>query len=165
MIKAITVVDPPIIENIPAQLTERPQWVCWRLEMRDGKPTKVPYTPGTERRASSTDLMTWATFEEAFAAYEAGESPYDGIGFVFCSADPFVGIDLDDCRNPQTGEVEPWAQKIVDTFAGEGYVEASPSGTGVHIIVKGAQKEGARRGCVEMYGQDRYFSVTGEKIT
>jgi putative DNA primase/helicase len=107
----------------------------------------------------------WATFEEAFAAYEAGESPYDGIGFVFCSADPFVGIDLDDCRNPQTGEVEPWAQKIVDTFAGEGYVEASPSGTGVHIIVKGSQKEGARRGCVEMYGQDRYFSVTGEKIT
>jgi primase-polymerase (primpol)-like protein len=164
MIKAITVVDPPIIENIPAQLTERPQWVCWRLEMREGKPTKVPYTPGTERRASSTDLMTWAAFEEALAAYEAGEPPYDGIGFVFCSADPFVGIDLDDCRNPQTGEVEPWAQKIVDTFAGEGYVEASPSGTGVHIIVKGTQKEGARRGRVEMYGQDRYFSVTGEKI-
>jgi putative DNA primase/helicase len=164
MIKAITVVDPPIIENIPAQLTERPQWVCWRLEMREGKPTKVPYTPGTERRASSTDLMTWAAFEEALAAYEAGEPPYDGIGFVFCSADPFVGIERDDCRNPQTGEVEPWAQKIVDTFAGEGYVEASPSGTGVHIIVKGTQKEGARRGRVEMYGQDRYFSVTGEKI-
>jgi len=164
MIKAITVVDPPIIENIPAQLTERPQWVCWRLEMREGKPTKVPYTPGTERRASSTHLMTCAAFEEALAAYEAGEPPYDGIGFVFCSADPFVGIDLDDCRNPQTGEVEPWAQKIVDTFAGEGYVEASPSGTGVHIIVKGTQKEGARRGRVEMYGQDRYFSVTGEKI-
>jgi putative DNA primase/helicase len=154
-----------IPENIPQQLTERPQWVCWRLEVRDGKPTKVPYTPGTERRASSTDLMTWATFDEAFAACEAGEPPYDGIGFVFCSADPFVGIDLDDCRNPQTGKVEPWAQKIVDTFAGEGYVEASPSGTGVHIIVKGTQKEGARRGRVEMYGQDRYFSVTGEKIT
>ena len=152
-------------ENIPDQLTERPQWVCWRLETRDGKPTKVPYTPGTERRASSTDLMTWSTFDQALAAYEAGEPPYDGIGFVFCSADPFVGIDLDGCRNPQTGEVEPWAQKIVDTFASEGYVEASPSGTGVHIIVKGTQKEGARRGRVEMYGQDRYFSVTGEKIT
>jgi putative DNA primase/helicase len=165
MIKAITVVDPPIIENIPAQLTERPQWVCWRLETRDGKPTKVPYTPGTERRASSTDLMTWSTFDQALAAYEAGEPPYDGIGFVFCSADPFVGIDLDKCRDPESGEVEPWAQNIIDTFAAEGYVEASPSGTGVHIIVKGVQREGARRGRVEMYGQDRYFSVTGEKIT
>lgn len=165
MIKETTAVNQPITENIPEQLTERPQWVCWRLEMRDSKPTKVPYTPGTERRASSTDLMTWAPFEEAFAAYEAGEPPYDGIGFVFCSADPFVGIDLDVCRNPQTEEVEPWAQKIIDTFGAEGYVEASPSGTDVHIIVRGTQKQGARRGRVEMYGQDCYFSVTGEKIT
>jgi putative DNA primase/helicase len=164
VIKETTTVNQPIADNVPEQLTERPQWVCWRLEMRDDKQTKVPYTPGTERRASSTDLLTWRTFEGALAAYESGEPPYDGIGFVFCSADPFVGIDLEDCRNPQTGEVESWAQNIIDTFSAEGYVEASPSGTGVHIIVRGIQKEGARRGRVEMYGQDRYFSVTGEKI-
>jgi putative DNA primase/helicase len=114
VIKGSTVVITLITENIPNQLTERPQWVCWRLETRDGKPTKVPYTPGTERRASSTELMTWATFEEALAAYEAGEPPYDGIGFVFCNADPFVGIDLDDCRDEQSGEFAPWAQKILD---------------------------------------------------
>jgi putative DNA primase/helicase len=165
VIKETTTASQPIAENIPVQLTERPQWVCWRREIRDGKTTKVPYTPGTERRASTTDLMTWRTFSEALEAYEAGEPPYDGIGFVFCSADPFVGIDLDGCRNPQTGEVEPWAQNIIDTFSAEGYVEASPSGAGVHIIVRGIQKEGARRGHVEMYGQDRYFTVTGEKIT
>jgi putative DNA primase/helicase len=165
VIKETTGMIKVITENIPEQLTARPQWVCWRREMRDDKPTKVPYTPGTERRASTTDLMTWRTFSEALEAYEAGEPPYDGIGFAFCSADPFIGIDLDDCRNPQTGEVEPWAQNIIDTFSAEGYVEASPSGTGVHIIVRGIQKEGARRGRVEMYGQDRYFSVTGEKIT
>jgi len=92
-------------ENIPDQLTERPQWVCWRREMRDGKLTKVPYAPGTERRASTTELMTWATFEQALAAYEAGEPPYEGIGFVFCNADPFVGVDLDDCLDPDSGEV------------------------------------------------------------
>src|SRR5829696_4200660 len=124
MIKATTAVDPPIIENIPEQLTERPQWVCWRLEQRDGKLTKVPYTPGTERRASSTDLMTWGTFDEALAAYEFGRAIpvveegrrpyYDGIGFVFSSADPFVGIDLDKCRDPEDGEITAWAQKILD---------------------------------------------------
>ncbi len=165
MIKAITVVYPPCVENIPGQLTERPQWVCWQLEEREGEQTKVLYTPGTERRAKSNDLMTWRTFEEALAAYEAGEpAAYDGIGFVFCSADPFVGIDLDDCRNPETGEIEPKAQKIIDTFAGEGYVEASPSGRGVHIIITGVQREGARRGRIEVYGQDRFFTITGEKI-
>jgi putative DNA primase/helicase len=164
MIKATAAVDPPIIENIPEQLTERPQWVCWRREIRNDKPTKVPYTPGTERRASSTDLLTWRTFEEALTAYERGEPPYDGIGFVFCSADPFVGIDLDDCRNRQTGEVEPWAQKIISD-ASEGYVEASPSKTGVHIIVEGRVRDGGiRRGPVEMYSRDRFFTITGEVL-
>jgi primase-polymerase (primpol)-like protein len=129
--------------------------------MRDGKPTKVPYIAGTNSRASSTDLMTWSSFEYAFAAYEAGAPPYDGIGFVFCSADPLAGIDLDGCRDPETGEVAPWAQKIVGD-ASEGYVEASPSGTGVHIIVKGRVRDGGlRRGPVEMYSRDRFFTITG----
>ena len=164
----------PTIENIPEQLTERRQWVCWRLEEREGKETKVPYTPGTLRRASSTDLMTWATFEEALAAYEASEPPYDGIGFVFCSADPFAGIDLDNCLDPESGEVSLWAQKIIDRVQ-EGYVEISPSGTGVHIIVEGTVRDGrARRkvrgregkviGEIEMYGRGRFFTITGRGL-
>ena len=112
--------------------------------MRDGKPTKVPYTPGTERRASSTELMTWSTFEQALAAYEVGEPPYDGIGFVFCNADPFVGIDLDDCCDPESGEVAPWAQ---------------------HIIVEGSVRDGGmRKGKVEMYGRGRFFTITGRSL-
>jgi putative DNA primase/helicase len=171
MIKETTGVAAPITENIPEELTERPQWVCWRFEARDGKPTKVPYTPGTERRASSTDLLTWRTFEEALAAYERGGPPYDGIGFVFCSADPFVGIDLDDCRDSKSGHIEPWALKIADRVQ-EGYVEASPSGTGVHIIVEGTVRDGGRSrkkvhlngeivGEIEMYSRGRFFTITG----
>ena len=151
----------PIVENIPERLTERPQWVCWRLEERGDKTTKVPYTPGTLRRASSTDLMTWRTFSEALAAYEAGEPPYDGIGFVFCSADPFVGIDLDGCRDRETGAVEGWAQELISSVR-EGYIEISPSGTGIHVIVEGTVRGGGmRKGKVEMYGRDRFFTITG----
>jgi putative DNA primase/helicase len=160
MIKAITAVDPPTIENIPGQLTERPQWVCWRLETRDGKPTKVPYTPGTERRASSTDLMTWRTFDQALAAYEAGEPPYDGIGFVFCSADPFVGVDLDDCRDPESGAVAEWAQRIISRVE-EGYIEASPSGTGVHVIVEGTAAVAGRRRRSRRRARSRCTLVSG----
>jgi len=173
MIKETTTVNPPNTENISARLTERPQWVCWRLELRGDKPTKVPYTPGTERRASTTDLMTWATFEEALAAYEAGSPAYDGIGFVFCGADPFVGIDLDGCRDAESGEVAPWAQSIISRVQ-EGYVEASPSGTGVHIIVEGTARGGRTRkkvrlkgevvGEIEMYGHGRFFTITGETL-
>ena len=171
MIKETTGLIAPVIQNIPEQLTERPQWVNWRLQMRKGKLTKVLYTPGTEHWASTTDLMTWATFEQALAAYEAGEPAYDGIGFCFCSADPYVGIDLDDCRNPETGEIAPWAKKILEGVQ-EAYVEASPSGTGVHIIIEGTVRDGGRSkrkvhlngevvGEIEMYSRDRFFTITG----
>jgi primase-polymerase (primpol)-like protein len=164
MIKEITAVDPPLIENIPERLTRRPQWVNWRLEERDGKATKVPFTPGTLRRASSTDLMTWRPFSEAFAAYERSEPSYSGIGFCFCSADPFVAIDADDCRDPSTGAVEEWAQKIIDSVK-EGYVEVSPSGTGIHIVVEGTVRGGGmRKDGLEMYSRDRFFTITGKLL-
>lgn len=161
--QATTAVNPPIIENIPAQLTERPQWVVWRLEERDDRMTKIPYEPVMIgfRRASSTDLMTWRTFEEALAAYERPESSYDGIGYMFCSADPFTGIDLDHCRDPETGAVAEWAQEIINDVS-EGYVEVSPSGRGIHIIVEGVVRGGAvKKGSIEMYSQTRFFTVTG----
>jgi putative DNA primase/helicase len=164
MTQASTAVSSPIIEAIPEQLTERPQWVCWRLEERAGKTTKVPYTPGTERRASTVDLMTWRTFTEALEAYERSEPPYDGIGFIFCSADPYSGVDLDKCRNPETGEIEEWAQKIIDSAA-ESYAEVSPSGTGIHIIVRGVVRGGSvKKGRVEMYSRDRFFTVSGRAL-
>src|SRR5215218_5487071 len=78
-------------EAIPMELKERPQWVVHRR--------KIPYDPKSGKPASSTDLTTWATFPEALEAYKTGR--YDGIGFVFCSADPYTGVDLDKCRNPE----------------------------------------------------------------
>ena len=159
--EASTPVIPPIFENVPEQLTERPQWVCWRIIEREGqKLTKIPFIPGTERQASTTDLMTWRTFSQALAAYEAGEPSYDGIGFCFCSADPYVAVDLDHCRDPETGAIEPWAQKIINSLS-ETYVEASPTGTGVHIIACGVLKEGVKSKHVEVYGEDRFLTFTG----
>ena len=159
LMQATTVVSAPIVENIPERLTERPQWVVWKLEKRDGKPTKVPHVAGGVGRASSTDLMSWRTFEEAVQALEGG--CYDGIGFCFCSADPFVGIDLDDCRDPETGAVEEWAEEMISSVK-EGYVEISPSGSGIHIIVEGTVRGGGmRKGKLEMYGRDRFFTITG----
>jgi putative DNA primase/helicase len=78
-------------ENIPGELKARPQWVVWKAVGE--KPDKVPYSARSGRRASSTDLLTWGTFQEALEAYQNGE--YAGLGFVFSSADPYTGIDLD----------------------------------------------------------------------
>jgi putative DNA primase/helicase len=153
-----------VLENVPEEMRRRPQWVVWKLEKRDGepKPTKVPYIAGGVRMASSRDLMTWRTFKEAVQALEGGR--YDGVGFMFCSADPFVGVDLDDCRDPETGAIEDWAQEVIDGFVDVVLLEVSPSKTGVHLITKGTCKDGINTKAVEVYGQDRYFTVTGVAI-
>jgi putative DNA primase/helicase len=164
-----TATFPVLAENIPEELKRRPQWICWRLEERNERWTKVPYVVGTERRASSTDLMSWRTFSEALSAYERGEPPYDGIGFVFCSGDPYVGIDIDNCRDPETGEItDEKAQEIISSVR-EGYIEASPSGTGIHIILEGVVRGGGRcggmrRAKVEMYARDRFFTMSGQVL-
>src|SRR5919112_1390578 len=123
----------PNVENIPEEMKERPQWIVWRAELRTDKRTgqnkwtKVPYGPETFEMASTTDLMTWSHFNEAVTALKVGN--FDGIGFVFCSADPFVGLDFDECRNPATGEVDPSVFEYIAKFQ-NAYAEVSVSGTG-----------------------------------
>ena len=147
------------LDCLPEELRQRRQWVVWKLEERDGKPTKVPYIASGSGKASSTDSLTWRSFEEAVQALETGR--YNGIGFVFSSGDPFAGIDLDDCRDPETGELEEWAEKIVENFGG--YAEVSQSGTGVHIIIKG-KAPNKKRGKVEAYSLERFFAMTGQVL-
>lgn len=152
--------DPPNLDGIPAELRERPQWVAWRFVVRDGdgKPTKVPYAPAAGRRASSTEPQDWTDLHGAERYRDV--AGLDGIGFVFCADDPYAGVDLDHCRDPGTGAIEPWAQEIIDQL--DSYTEVSPSGTGAHIIVRGSLPSGRRRkGHVEMYDSGRYFTVTG----
>jgi putative DNA primase/helicase len=144
------------VEGIPEELRARPQWVVWKAV--GDKPDKVPYSARTGRRASSTDLLTWSTFQEALEAYENGG--YDGVGFVFSSADPYTGIDLDDCVDGD-GEIAGWALEIVRYF--DSYTELSATGTGLHVIVRG-EIPNRRKGEVEVYSSKRFFTVTGHVV-
>ncbi|MFC6942691.1 hypothetical protein ACFQE8_22475 [Salinirubellus sp. GCM10025818] len=148
--------------SIPADLRDCEQWICWREEVRDGqdKPTKVPVDPQTGSFASTTDPATWTDFETARAyAIDAA----DGLGFVFSEADDFVGVDLDACREPETGAVGDYASSIIERL--DSYTEVSPSGTGFHVIVRGSLPSGRnRRGNVELYETARFFTVTGEHV-
>ena len=148
--------------GIPDVLKRRPQWVRWRYEERDGYFTKVPYCATAFKRASSSDLLTWSTFGAAWAGLDVDS--FDGIGFMFCSGDPFVGIDLDKCRDPETGEIEEWAREILESFENAVHVEVSPSGRGIHLITRGQLTKGFNRDQVEMYAQCRFFTVTGRVL-
>lgn len=162
MTSAIHSLAQPTIGNIPWELQDPPQWVVWRNELVNGRPTKVPYDAGTGRKASTTDESNWTTFDRACAVFQT-DTEFHGIGFVFSDADEFVGVDLDNCRNLETSTLESWAQKIVDEL--DSYAEISVSGTGVHIILYGRLPGPRRRsGQIEIYDAERYFTVTGWQL-
>ncbi len=138
------------------------QWVVWRWEERDGKSTKVPYSPLTGQRASITTPEAWTDYGEAVRACK--EHGYGGVGFVFTPEDDLCGIDLDGCLDPETGEIEEWAQEVIEEL--DSYTEISPSGTGVHILVRGELPAGRnRKGRFEAYDRGRYFTVTGKHLS
>lgn len=152
---------PPTTATLPAALVDRDQWVCWRTQERDGKPTKVPIIPGTTQFASTTDPETWTDFETAREAVLA--TAVDGLGFVFTADDPLVGIDLDDCRDPDAARPTAWAADLLDTL--DSYTEVSPSGTGFHVLVTGDLPGGRNRaGDLELYDRARFFTVTGDHV-
>lgn len=150
--------------SVPDELKQHKNWVCWSLEKRNGNWTKVPKNPKTGGNASATLSGTWGTFAEA-EAYYSGHLNINGIGYVFTT--DVIGIDLDHCvENGQiiSGEI----RELVDRC--KSYVELSPSGTGLHMYVKGKWKEsGGRKNnrlgsdmAIEVYPSARFFTVTGE---
>lgn len=150
--------------DVPAELATLRQWIVWRDE--NGR--KIPYQINGAH-AKSNDPATWSTLEEARNA-TAG---YSGLGFVFADDDGLLGIDLDGCRNPESGELAEWAECLVNELAT--YTEVSPSGTGVKLWAKGKlsrsrkfqvdeEQISTKRPGVEAYDKGRYFTFTGQRI-
>lgn len=127
-----------LTHNIPPEIRSYLQWVAWKSQERDVKVTKIPVNPQDGRTAATNKPSTWRSFEEAIEAIP--KFGLDGIGFVFTPNDPYVGIDLDRCLDPGTGTLEEWAERYVRRF--KSYVEISPSGRGLHILVKGSLPPG-----------------------
>lgn len=152
-------------EKIPQFLKDNGQFCCWQYELRDGDKTKVPYTPGTARRANVKIPATFTAFETAASA-----TGFDGIGIRVCGR--IVGIDLDNCI--MDGKLLPWAQTIVDRF-GSTYIEVSPSGTGIRIFcllpdgfIYDTQTYYIKKGDIEVYipgHTNRFLTITGNALT
>lgn len=164
-----------------ATLKENKQWVCWTYEERDGDKTKPPIAPvdGT-KYASTADPDTWATYEGAVAYHERDDTDTEGVGYALKEEGVVVGADLDGCRHPDTGELEPWAEDIIDRL--DTYTEVSPSDTGVRAFLLGLLPDGRnkrpqertidlpdwvienKKAEVELYDSGRYMTFTGEHI-
>ena len=111
--------------------------------------------------ASSTNPDTWTDFLSAQNAYQEGK--FDGVGFVFDGSDGLVGVDLDDCY-AEGQFTAPEAAQIAESIPG--YMEVSPSGTGVKIFtladIQSAHVDHEKG--LEVYPRGRYFTVTGRVL-
>jgi hypothetical protein len=90
------------------------------------KPRKVPTDPRTGKACDPHDPSQWMTHEQAAATGLR-------IGMVLTDEDPYFLLDLDDCRDPVTGEWHPEALRIAGMFPGA-CMEVSVNGTGLHIM-------------------------------
>lgn len=149
---------------IPEELKSLKQWCVWKYEERNGKTTKIPYDPNTLNHAKSNDEQTWADLDTARQVLH--ETDANGLGFFF--KPPYMGIDLDDVAE----DIERFKQgqhtnNIVSEFYNtlKSYGEISPSGKGIHIILKGRVPDTKkRRNNVEMYDKGRFFTMTGDTL-
>lgn len=154
------------------------QWVCYIFVSRGKKVTKPPMNPNVaihaplkDRMADVSDPTTWSHYETAIARCKELHS-YKGVGFVFTQDDPFCGIDIDDCIDPATSNIAPWAIRLLKRL--NSYSEYSARGTGLHIMIRASLEETRKhigltdvqhkKGAIELYDRERYFTWSGRHI-
>ena len=129
--------------QIPTTLKRYQSWVCWAYVKarpnHDGSPpkkawTKVPINAWGGEYASVTRPHTWSDFSNCYCRWENNMNTLSGIGFVLATKG-IVGIDLDNCRDKATGQIQVWASDIINKV--NSYSEVSPSGTGIRIFCLG----------------------------
>jgi primase-polymerase (primpol)-like protein len=88
-------------DNVPGELRAKRQWMAWRRgdAKPDGRFDKPPVSLRHGYDGSSNYPSDWGTFEEAVAFAQRHGLP--GVEFVFTKDDPYCGVDLDQCRNPE----------------------------------------------------------------
>jgi hypothetical protein len=146
-----------LIENIPVEMRKLACWCYHKIEPdpQGGKPSRVPYTLSGAHARSNTPT-DWKPFPGGVP------NGFAGVSFGLTAANGIACIDLDHCRDKETGEIAEWALEIIDAF--NTYTEVSGSGTGVHIFfcAKLPGDKGKKAGDVEIYNHAKIMAVTGD---
>ena len=155
--------------SVPSALASKRNWICWRADpdydaqgKLKPKPKKTPIIVGAGTSLAWQKPENHVTYDEAVAAVQ--KHNLSGVGFVLTAGCGLIGGDLDGCRDPVSGTIEPWAQAIIDLR--ETYFEVSPSGAGVRFWTTTdlSLKKSEKQGGVELYFSGRYLTFSGDHI-
>jgi hypothetical protein len=102
-----------------------PRWLRWKPVWNKAKSkfNKAPVEPGTRRL-----LKEWQA-ERNWLTRPAGSTGEWGL----VAGDGLAVVDLDNCRDPKSGDLDKWARDLITQL--DTYAEVSPSETGVHLFM------------------------------
>jgi hypothetical protein len=143
---------------VPPFLAELTRWTVWTLiPSKEGKkPAKKPLSP-------VNDSTTWKTMSAAVKDAKG----FAGVGFQMLACNTVVGIDIDNCVNPETGDLSPLATKVLQVMP-DTYAEVTPSGCGLRLFASRGEGQDipeflSREAGLECYvgKSGRFLTVTG----
>ncbi len=143
-------IDP---DRIPPALRALDQWANWHED-------KVIRNSRTGGNGSSTNSQTWTGFAHAHRA-DPGR-----LVFVFAPDGGLVGLDVDHCRNAETGDLDARVTHLIRLFPNL-YWEVSLSGSGLHGIGYGElpiETSGNHPEGIGVFHHSRYFVMTGNPL-
>lgn len=171
----MTEFDDPLLQmpgNLLSQLMASPIWLLWKSVPADTlgkKPRKVPYYVNGRVRQGALDVPAdrsqLCTFDVAAGAFKTGNRAFAGIGIALGPdgrSGHVQGCDFDDIEaNGLSDLANQW---IRGGLAGKGYVEVSPSGSGIHILGYGRSFTplNSNASGIEAYSGARFFTFTGK---
>jgi hypothetical protein len=147
------------LSNIPNELRTPPLWCQYYLksdpEHPDKKPKKQPVVAWSNR-ANLRPLD--------YLLQNRKSTKHDGFQRLVDPAESLVYVDIDHCRDKNSGTIEPWAEEIVNAL--DTYTEASPSGTGLRIIARGKLPADHKDPPIEIYGGHiaKLMAMTGQTL-
>jgi hypothetical protein len=100
----------PQFDEVPELLRLHDRWMLWE---RDGSGRKVPRAvKRPDRDCDGTRPSNWCDWNTLIASPRKLKGPGFALGAVD-KGPTIAGIDLDGCRNPVTGVIEPWASDVI----------------------------------------------------
>lgn len=150
--------------GIPASMAVLHGWMYWV----DNKIPKTIRTDPATGKCNHNNPYCLASIDEVLERVRNFRCRH-GLAFSFQREFRLTYVDLDDCRDPATGELTEFAAGIVRRL--NSYTEVSVSGKGLHIVVRG-QVEKPRMHTktrwagrqIEIKPFNFYMTVSGDRL-
>lgn len=160
------------LDAIPAVLRAQP-WIGWKAQLDDDgtkwrkEPRQIAYP---DRLAANNRPDDWRGVDDVEEMLVlTGDELFDGFGIVLTELAEIVFVDIDHCRDPLTGAIAPWVERIIRLL--DSWTEISVSGTGIHVFARGRVRKGLNdyldgdpRQKVELYSSGRFAYLTGHVL-